>query len=101
MPHGKCHACEVIFEWHGYPLLRTAFCPRCGQPLARTAANLERKMPVVGELPVRRPQDAEQPFRPRYGKVLCAHEDCIKPRLHWSDLCDEHDAARRLAKEKP
>lgn len=50
--HGRCRPCGAIFQWQGRPLLRDALCPRCRQPLDRTAAGIARHIPIVEEHPV-------------------------------------------------
>lgn len=50
--HGKCEGCKVIFRWSGWPRLKDAACPRCGANLARTAANLNRRLSLSDEVPL-------------------------------------------------
>ncbi len=37
---GKCETCSVVWQWEGALRLREAKCPRCNEPLARTAVSL-------------------------------------------------------------
>ena len=37
---GKCAACRRRCVWRGRPLLREAYCPRCGGKLERTTSKL-------------------------------------------------------------
>lgn len=53
--HGRCPKCKLILRWQGFPRLRDACCPRCGRELARTAARLAKRIPIVNELPLTSP----------------------------------------------
>jgi uncharacterized paraquat-inducible protein A len=33
---GKCRRCQVGFRWPSPPLLRDAYCPKCGRKLSAT-----------------------------------------------------------------
>jgi hypothetical protein len=44
-PLGRCDYHEVVWEWHGKPLLRDACCAYCGLKLARTTRRI-KKYPI-------------------------------------------------------
>ena len=53
--HGRCHPCGVIWRWPvgaGWPLLRNAFCPRCGRRLEQTAASLAVHPEIIEARPL-------------------------------------------------
>jgi len=55
--HGRCHPCGVIWRWPvgaGWPLLRDAYCPRCGRSLDQTAARLAIHPDIIEQRPLGR-----------------------------------------------
>ena len=44
---GKCIRCKLIWTWNGNLLLREAKCPRCKDPLARTATRLIKNKSTI------------------------------------------------------
>lgn len=119
MTHGKCEGCEVIFRWSGWPRLKDAACPRCGANLARTAANLNRRLSLVNEAPlgqqemkrqlVLRERQARLPLRLSCGHLLVlrgAEASAMRPfakpgRTACCEVCKElgkveHITVRRI-----
>lgn len=45
--HGRCRDCDIVWRWTSRRLVRDAVCPHCGEELARTAASLTTRRPVV------------------------------------------------------
>lgn len=51
LTQGRCRYCKEAYRWPAPPLLREAYCPRCGRPLDRTSYQFSGKwreeMPAI------------------------------------------------------
>ncbi len=106
LTHGRCNTCKKILAWtdaerrglRGKRPMRVskgeAFCPTCGSELARTAAALTTKIPVVRETPIRS-HDAER-IRAKRGPASPPSTE-TKPSTLTINIAPTVEGVRRLA----